>query len=615
MFAGFGNPRHAVLDSAHDRRRFMIDADGAAMASRPVSGPAALAGVLQQAEALVAAQRLTEARLVLESACTAHPDNGPLAARLADVLGRFGEHAAAAAVLGRAWPVLEAHPVHHLALAHRWRDAGRHDTAIATLQAACERFPDDLMLRMALAGLLADIGRAAEALDHFEAAAHHPEAPLYVHQRLVDLLDSLGRPEEALEAVRAGKRAHADAPLLDRAAVRQLELLERFDEAADLLERLVEEDPESFVLHHWLASLAHRCGRMERAEQALERCLAIRPDSPVVVQSLMDVQWADGRFGDAGVTAMEACDRGLLTRDTAIDMARRLATKGLDNHARSLVAADMSHRRSRLPADLVSGLADLRQRSPDAAFVPTARLDWAWRLSGQVLDFGTWRERALWGFEANRLLRDWLESGADGNAIAELATTLPDFSPLRARHQEGRGVLVVAAHTGIPAVVFEVLLRKSGVPLLTVTNRPNLGYPYGHVTISPAPNFDPSGVARRIVRTLNGGGVVALAADGQQGKQRTSHELGGRTFSMSAFVPRLMQRHRVPVFWAEATWHDEGVGLALSESVAPAEGESPERWIARWNGWYFDRVKAVVDKGPENAGLAGGFWQQIEAAA
>lgn len=533
----------------------------------------------------------------------------------AEELAAAGKATGACAALLRGWPMLEAHPVAHLALARHQRDAAGIGEAIATLHVACARFADNLMLRMSLANLLADSGRAGEALAHLERAARQPEAPLYVHQRLVELLDSLGRPEEALAAVHAGKRTHADAPLLDRAAVRQLEVLGRFDEATDLLERLVGEEPDSFVLQHWLASLAQRCGRMARAEQALERCLAIRPDSPVVVQALMDVQWADGRFGDAGITAMEACDRGLMARDTVIDMARRLATKGLDNHARSLVAADMAHRRSRLPADLVQGLSDLRERSPDAAFVPTARLDWAWNLSGRSLDFGAWRDRALWGFESNRLLRDWLESGADGNAIAALAIALPDFTELRARHGEGRGVLVVAAHVGVPAVVFEVLLRKSSLPLLTVTNRPDLGYPYGHVTISPSPNFDPPGVARRIVRTLKGGGVVALAADGQQGTNRVDHELGGRTFSVSAFVPRLLHRHGVPVFWAGATWHDEGAKLVLHQSIVPAEDEPLDCWIARWNGWYFDQVRAVIAQGPENAGLAGGFWQQIDQMA
>ena len=174
------------------------------------SGPRA-----ELAEYLWRVGRDEEGNRVIERAIRDLPKEGDLALRFGRALFAQERYLDAAARLEEALrlPSGTPHPESAAALlGEAYAKGGRPDRALAALEAAQRRWPEDSRLRQSLGDLLLSLGRSAEALPHLEAVAASPSAPAEARLNLGRAYESLGRLAEAEAAYRGAAKLSPNSP-------------------------------------------------------------------------------------------------------------------------------------------------------------------------------------------------------------------------------------------------------------------------------------------------------------------------------------------------------------------------------------------------------------------
>jgi Flp pilus assembly protein TadD len=176
----------------------------------------------------------------------------------------------------------------------------RAEEAVAPIGRDSEQDLEALLVR-AQAAL--ELGELDRALGYFETAAErHPDRPEATLARVQALVQEK-RHDEAQELI-AQATAEQD---LEPGVARRLELMTasldanagRHEEAAEQLERLVEEDPTDPQAWSALIQLLARTDRAEEGVLRLEGAVAEYPDEPLLRTMLADAYLRSGRVEDA----------------------------------------------------------------------------------------------------------------------------------------------------------------------------------------------------------------------------------------------------------------------------------------------------------------------------
>ena len=203
----------------------------------------------------------------------------------------------------------------------RAQDAPNLADKIKYTQKALELTPDDALLNNRLVDLLTEARRYQEAVDILKETSAGSESS-QVLSKLADLYRRLDQPDKEAAAL---SKLLADDPgnpeLVERLAVLYQEL-QRWEEAAQLLQRLVDlkEGPEKALVFRQLAMVLTQAGMKEQARQAWEQAARLTPGDPQLWLALADSQ---KELGDTA-GEIDALQRAFALTPNNLALAQRL---------------------------------------------------------------------------------------------------------------------------------------------------------------------------------------------------------------------------------------------------------------------------------------------------
>ena len=136
---------------------------------------------------------------------------------------------------------------------------------------------------------------AAAANEEFELAIQRSPSYATAQQWYGNVLMAEGRKEDAISHLRKARDLDPVSPIIRTELAANLFFVHRDDEAAGLLQGVIQSDEEFYVAHYWLSRVCVEEKRFDDAKRELEiaRSLSGRPDA-----FLAEFAYVDGRRGD-----------------------------------------------------------------------------------------------------------------------------------------------------------------------------------------------------------------------------------------------------------------------------------------------------------------------------
>ena len=301
-------------------------ADGVAEIYHSIGG--ALRGEAQEAYTL----------LYTRMALAVRPDHLDALLATAEILEGLEQYDLATEVYDT---VPRSSPFYHsaeLGRAAALRRSDRSDAAIEVLKQLTESHGDLPSVQIALADAYRQIEDFEASLVPYARALELIETPQEQHWIVYFARgishERLDRWDDAESDFRAALELRPEQPqVLNYLGYSFLEMNENLDEALDLIERAVEQRPDSGYIVDSLGWGLYRVGRYEEAVEHMERAVELLPVDPIVNDHLGDVYWAVGRAREAEFQWHRALS--FITEDTDpndvdAERVRRKLEVGLD---------------------------------------------------------------------------------------------------------------------------------------------------------------------------------------------------------------------------------------------------------------------------------------------
>ena len=310
--------------------------------------------------------RNDEAASAFKAALASQPELGDALCELGELQYRAGDYAQAETSLRKVLEQMPRHTQAKLWLGLVLKDSGRADEAEALLGEGLIQ-ARETSLKAAFVYHLASAqyqqGKKTDALDNFALAAQlHPQM-------------------------------NTDADL-KRAEI--LEDVQRFDEAASLLERILAREPDNALVHAAYNNLIYRLGRDEKFLSSYDRA----PKSPALLASKAGLLLKNGRQAEAHRLYAEVLRSGPDNIEAAIGAATALNGLKRSQEAVALLEQALKHnpQRAELRQNLACALLQLNDPQKAAAMAEQslriapadqsslAVLGTAWRMMGDARD-------------------------------------------------------------------------------------------------------------------------------------------------------------------------------------------------------------------------------------
>lgn len=290
-----------------------------------------------------------------------------------------------------------------------------------------------------------------------------------------------------------------------------------------------------------------------------------------------------------------------------------LKMAGRSEEADRLLRHMMAERQQRLPSDLESGLAALWD-DVDQVKLPAARLDWAWSLrdESRFTDRADWEKRAKWGYLADRLLQDWLESssGRAEEAMAQLADLDDAIAILEPAAEEGP-LILAGAHIG-PLFAGPLAMQLMEFDSKWLASTPSYaGMAYNDTLISTSDQSEAQ-VVRKSMAALENNISIVIAVDGAMTMAAPRVEFLGQQVTYSSFAARLAHHRKARSFFTAPQWRDDALDFDVIELPRAEVGEDLEKFSERWRIAWFAQLERLLRGDPENLRLSGGIWRHIQ---
>jgi len=528
---------------------------------------------------LLRLERGGDALEVARRALEHHPQWLWAHALMGETLIKLDVPAEAETVATRALEIFPDAPVLHAQLAQARRLGGDLEGALAAIENAIARAPDNIEFKLRRAVLLAALGRIEEA-DEIRSGIEDSATQLLAIYR--DWIYAFQRLGLSALAMRLCENAGQLMPSRGRPWLWRAELLladDKVEPALIALDRSTRSnepmgEDESFR-HARLKARAHRLkDDREAARAAFEEAERLRPDDQTNLRDLYVLHLQAGRDDDMR------------------DYGRRISQAGA----------------KKLPPTLAGGLAEFKGRRPPPSLMTGERARWAWELADKTKWTQTdWLKALYWGQNADKLMRDWWLSAFErADEIAALIDrpqdTVIDALP------EGARCVTVTTHMGPLA---------AGVVYMQTCGRPWRGFGFAGpdpvVEGEPPMRISAKGNTslRELFREIEKGTLMGFAAESPDADQLRLDFLG-RRITLATTVPRLIWKLKTHSVWWHALWKDGRIVMELERLPDPEDGEALEPWCRRWTDAYLERVAKVMRGTPENLNLGHGIWRNVE---
>jgi tetratricopeptide (TPR) repeat protein len=182
--------------------------------------------------------------------------------------------------------------------------ADKADTAIEVLQSLARAHAEMPSVHMALGDAFRRQERWAEAAEAYDAAVARIGEPeqrhwsLFYSRAIVNERQKLWDKAEP-DFLKALELEPDQPQVLNYLGYSYIEMGVKLEEALKMIERAVEQQPDSGYIVDSLAWGLFRLGRFAEAVEPMERASVLEPVDPIVTDHLGDVYWAVGRIREA----------------------------------------------------------------------------------------------------------------------------------------------------------------------------------------------------------------------------------------------------------------------------------------------------------------------------
>jgi len=183
-------------------------------------------------------------------------------------------------------------------------DAGQTEQAVALLRQMVDERPDRSDALIVLGDVLRVHERWVESVEAYDGAFERMRAAAEGDWRLRYVrgiaLERAGQWDRAEQDFLAALDIQPEHPfVLNYLGYTWVDRGEHLDEALDMIERAVEQQPTDGFIIDSLGWAYYRLGRYEEAVVQLERAVEYEPDDPVINDHLGDAYWKVGRRAEA----------------------------------------------------------------------------------------------------------------------------------------------------------------------------------------------------------------------------------------------------------------------------------------------------------------------------
>ena len=276
--------------------------------------------------------------LYMRMALTIRPDQIDALLASAELLEGLGQYDLATEVYDTVPRTSPAYYAAELGRAAALRRSDRTDAAIEVLKQLTESHGDNPNVHVALADVLRQTDNFEESIPVYTRALEMIGEPQEEHW-IVYFARGISHERtdqwDAAEAdFRAALELRPEQPqVLNYLGYSMLEMKRNLDEALDLIERAVEQRPDSGYIVDSLGWGLYRLGRYQEAVEHMERAVELLPIDPIVNDHLGDVYWAVGREREAEFQwhrALSFITEETDPNDVDPDRIRRKLEVGLD---------------------------------------------------------------------------------------------------------------------------------------------------------------------------------------------------------------------------------------------------------------------------------------------
>ncbi|EKF19912.1 hypothetical protein NA2_06208 [Nitratireductor pacificus pht-3B] len=239
-------------------------------------------------------------KLYLNYALALQPDSDDVLIQLASVAEQQSEPEQAIAYYERIEADSPWRRLAELQTGLNLADLDRHDEAVAFLDAAVAKDPDDMRAYLSLGRVHAvrkDYRAAADVFDRAVARLKDPQREDYAiyYQRGI-AYERLKEWDKAEPNFHKALELYPDQPqVLNYLGYSWVDMNIKLEEGLALIRRAVELRPNDGYIVDSLGWAHYRLGSYEEATRELERAVSLRPDDPVLNDHLGDAYWRVGR--------------------------------------------------------------------------------------------------------------------------------------------------------------------------------------------------------------------------------------------------------------------------------------------------------------------------------
>ena len=186
------------------------------------------------------------------------------------------------------------------------RQAARQAAEVASFPEPLDQFLGTMLVGGRDARALASAARVIVQRGDLQLAASRAELAaqidgecLFVQNTLAMIRGLQGRHEESAELCQKILDKHPEDLLAEAELVKQMILLERYDEAEARLAKILADDPRNLIAIQRQADIARRKGDTDHALELLQATLEWAPQAPALYFQLAELYESQGRHADA----------------------------------------------------------------------------------------------------------------------------------------------------------------------------------------------------------------------------------------------------------------------------------------------------------------------------
>lgn len=200
---------------------------------------------------------------------------------------------------------------------------GEKNKALAYLQKAVDISPDNYYYNMLLASLNRDLDKKQDAIDIYESIQENHPDKIDVFMALAETYNDNGDLKKAIEVLDELEQNVGVRESITLNKFRLYSMLDQKDKAFDEIEGIIEKNPDNLSYIILLGDLYMQDNQLEKSLEQYKKVEAIDPNSPALVQSMVNYYEKRGK----SELALKEIKQALINPMFEVDIKLQLLTR------------------------------------------------------------------------------------------------------------------------------------------------------------------------------------------------------------------------------------------------------------------------------------------------